>query len=296
MLKYSQLLRMKKIIRSVLSLLLPAVVLSGTLVAPAWAVQNPQSGSLGLEATISSAPPSQAATITTPGNGAVVTDVPVTVGGLCPSNLLLKAFANDVFVGSTVCSGGSYQLKVDLFGGRNDLVVRDYDALDQSGPDSNLVTVTFNDSQFTPLGSRVTLSSDYARRGANPGDELDWPISLAGGTAPYAVSVDWGDNKSDLYSESFADVVTIKHVYASAGTYTIIVKATDAKGTAAFLQLIGVANGAVQSGPTASTSKVITKTKVIWWPAVVALPLILITFWLGQRHELYNLRKHLEQQ
>jgi hypothetical protein len=287
---------MKKIIRLALFLLLPAVVLAGTVVTPAGAVQNPQNGSLGLEATIPSAPPTQAATITTPSNGAVFTSIPITVGGLCPSGLLIKVFANGVFVGSTVCANGSYQLKVDLFGGRNDLIVRDYDSQDQAGPDSNLVTVTFNDSQFGAFGSRVTLSSNYARRGANPGDELDWPISIAGGTPPYALSVDWGDGKSDLYSESFADVVTIKHTYSSAGTYTIIVRASDSKGSTAFLQLVGVANGALQSGPTSGTSKVITKTKIIWWPAVVALPLLLITFWLGQRHELYTLRKHLEEQ
>ena len=296
MLKYSQLLLMKKITRLVLSLLVPLVVLVGVIAPRAGAVQNPQNGSLGLEATIPSAAPTQAATIGTPSNGAVFTSVPITVSGLCPTGLLIKVFANGVFVGSTVCSGGSYQLKVDLFGGRNDLVVRDYDALDQSGPDSNLVTVTFNDSQFAAFGSRVTLSSTYARRGANPGDELDWPISIAGGTPPYALSVDWGDGKSDLYSESFADVVNIKHSYGSAGTYTIIAKASDSKGSAAFLQLVGVANGAVQSSPTAGTSKVITKTKVVWWPAAVALPLILVTFWLGRRHELYTLRKHLEQQ
>lgn len=259
---------------------------------------GPSNSSLGLEATIPSAPPTQAATVTTPANGATVTDIPITVSGLCTSGLLVKVFANNVFVGSSVCTGNSYELQADLFNGENDLVARVYDALDQAGPDSNIARVTFNDSQFLNFGTRVAITSDYARRGANPGDELDWPIGLSGGTAPYALSVDWGDGKgADLQSVAFADTVTLKHVYAEAGTYNVVVKATDAKGTSAFLQLVGVANGAVSANAAGNNvDHTTTTTKVLWWPVAVCIPLIAITFWLGRRHELYTLRKQLEQQ
>jgi hypothetical protein len=207
-------------------------------------------------------------------------------------------FANNVFVGSVMCAGGSYQLKADLFNGQNDLVARVYDALDQAGPDSNVARVTFNDAQFQNFGTRVEITSNYARRGANPGDELDWPVTLSGGTPPYAVSVDWGDGKgADLMSAQFADTLTLKHTYAEAGTYNVVVKATDAKGTSAFLQLVGVANGAVSANAgSANTGQTITRTVVVWWPAVACIPLIAVTFWLGRRHELYTLRKQLEQQ
>src|ERR1039458_1665129 len=111
----------------------------------AWAANpGPGSGSIGLQGTISTAPPTRGATIAIPSNGAVFTAVPITVSGLCPSNLLVKIFSNNIFVGSTVCSNGSYSLQVDLFGGRNGLVARVYDSLGQAGPDSNTVTVTFN--------------------------------------------------------------------------------------------------------------------------------------------------------
>lgn len=269
-------------------LLLSATVFAGN--------PGPSSSSIGLEATISSAPPTRAATITTPQNGAVFTNIPITVSGLCQTGLLVKVFTNNVFVGSTVCTNGSYQLQIDLFSGRNDLVSRVYDALDQAGPDSNAVSVTFNDAQFLNFGSRVVLTSNYARRGANPGDELDWPVTLSGGTPPYAVSVDWGDGKpADLQSTSFTGTITLKHVYDAAGTYNVIVKATDTHGTAAFLQLVGVANGAVQTGGVNSkNSQTVTKTVVVWWPLAIVIPLLLVAFWLGQRHELYTLRKHLE--
>jgi hypothetical protein len=265
---------------------------------PVYAVDNPQNGSVGLEATIPSAPPSKGATITTPSNGAVITSLPVTVGGLCPTGLLVKVFSNSVFVGSVVCTNGSYRLQVDLFSGRNDLVARVYDALDQPGPDSNIVSVTFTDAQFLTSGSRVVLTSNFARRGANPGDTLEWPVSLSGGTPPYALSVDWGDGKgTDLQSVQFAGTVTLKHVYDNAGTYKVIVKATDTKGSSAFLQLVGVANGAIQSNATGdNNAQVIIRTIVIWWPLLLSVPLIALAFWLGRRHELYTLRRHLENQ
>src|SRR6185369_7949334 len=103
--------------------------------------------------------------------------------------------------------------QIDLFEGRNDLIARIFDSLDQPGPDSNIVTVTYSNNQFGGgAASQLTLSSIYARRGASPGEELDWPITINGGTGPYAVSTDWGDGKPPtLQSEPFAGNITVKH-------------------------------------------------------------------------------------
>ena len=262
--------------------------------APVWAANQTQSSSVGIQGVIPSPPPSQAATIAVPSNGAIFTNIPITVSGLCTTGLLVKIFANNVFVGSTVCANGSYSLQVNLFSGRNDLVARVYDALDQAGPDSNVPTVTFNDAQFFQFGTQVELSSAYAERGAPPGTELDWPVLLSGGNAPYAISVDWGDGSSaDLMSVSDPGTITIKHTYKVAGIYKVIVKATDKNGGTAFLQLVGQATGAIQSNAKAG-SNIVVKKEVLWWPAVSMLPLILAAFWIGRRHELYTLRRRLE--
>jgi hypothetical protein len=275
------------------------VVALGTVVVfqsfqTAWAANpGPQSGSIGLEGTISSAPPTRGATIAVPGNGAIFTAVPITVSGLCPSGLLVKIFDNNIFVGSTVCSGGSYSLQVDLFSGRNDLVARVYDALDQAGPDSNTVTVTFNDAQFLQFGTHVSLSSVYAERGAPPGTELDWPVLLNGGTGPYAISVDWGDGSpSDLLSVANAGTITLKHVYKIAGIYKVIVKVTDKNGGTAFLQLVGQATGAIQSNGKGGAA--IIENKLLWWPILAMVPLIFAAFWAGRRHEIYARRRALD--
>jgi hypothetical protein len=274
---------------------LAAGLLVGGLVLflqPAWAATS-QSGSVGISGTIPSPPPARGATISLPSSGAVFTDVPITVSGICPSGLLIKIFANNIFVGSADCASGSYSLQIDLFNGQNDLVARDYDALDQAGPDSNTANVTFNDAQFLQYGTRVSLSSTYAERGALPGTELDWPVLLSGGTGPYALSVDWGDGSSaDLLSIADTGTVTLKHTYKVAGVYKVIVKATDKNGGTAFLQLTGQATGAIQANK--GGANVIIVRQIPWWPALVTLPFIFVSFWIGRRHELYSLRKQLE--
>ncbi len=258
--------------------------------------QNPQSGSIGLQGTIPSPPPSQGATISVPTNGQSFTTLPITVKGLCPSDLLVKLFKNNIFGGSAVCQNGNYSITADLFSGKNELVARVYDALDQAGPDSNLVTVTFNDAQFGVFTPHVSLTSDFARRGANPGDTLEWPILLTGGTGPYAISVDWGDGtQPDLSSQENPGSILLKHKYDSSGIYRILVKATDKNGGTAYLQLVGVTNGKPGSSSTSTTNnKTVFIVRVVWWPAAVAIPLIVATFWLGRHHELYVLRKKLE--
>jgi hypothetical protein len=280
------------------------LVLQGGLPGVVGAVdtsQNPQSGSVGLEGSISTAPPSKAGTIATPRDGAVFTSIPITVAGLCTTGNLVKIFDNNVFVGSTLCVSNSYSLKIDLFSGGNQLVARVYDALDQAGPDSNSVNVTFNDAQFAQFASRVSLTSIYARRGAFPGDELTWPLALSGGTGPYAVSVDWGDGSAPaLQSQSVAGSFDAKHTYSNAGVYTVTVRATDKNGVAAFLQLVAVANGATQHDSTGSAAKKGNTTtggaaKVLWLPTAFTVGLLPVIFWLGRRHELYVLRKSLDQ-
>lgn len=290
-----------KIKRILLLTSLAVLVFQGTLTGVAQAAdttQNPQDGSVGLEGSISTAPPTRAASITTPRDGAVFTSTPITVAGLCVTGNLIKVFNNNVFVGSTLCVSGSYSLKIDLFSGGNQLVVRVYDSLDQAGPDSNTVNVTFNDAQYAQFASRVTITSIYANRGAFPGDELVWPLVLDGGTGPYAISVDWGDGSTPaLQSQSVAGSFNAKHTYGNAGVYTVTVRATDKNGVAAFLQLVAVANGAIQA--TDTTGKGIKATSaageaiVVWWPMLLLMALLPIIFWLGRRHELYVLRKTL---
>ncbi len=271
------------------------------LTAPVLAQSpNPQDGAIGVQGTLSSPPPTQAATIAVPTNGQGFNTLPVTISGLCPNDLLVKVFKNNVFAGSVVCKNGSYSLIIDLFNGQNELVARVYDALDQAGPDSNLVTVIYTDTRQGTT-SRVSLTSNFAKRGANPGQTLAWPIIISGGEGPYAVSVDWGDGKTpDLISQPFPGTFDVKHVYDSPGVYNIIVKATDKNGGVAFLQLVGIANGALSQddggeGDGGATGSTTPQVRILWQPAAILIPLLVSTFWLGRKYELKTLRRKIEQ-
>ena len=288
---------MKVSYRLILGMLALLTLFSATPgLAAAPPATNPQNGAIGLSGRISSAPPSTAPSITNPSSGTTFTTLPITVAGLCTSNLLVEIFKNGVFAGSVVCSTGSYSLSIDLFGSQNVLVARQYDALDQASPDSNQVTVTFND-QVATTTNRITLLSNYAVRGTDANTPLSWPLTISGGTAPYAVSVDWGDKTSaDVISRPVAGDFTITHTYTNAGSYNITVKASDANNVSAFLQLVGIGNGPVAISSSASNSANSTSkptTKVVTWPIIVLLGLSLGSFWLGGRHRVQIIRRKI---
>lgn len=263
--------------------------------------KNPQDGSVGVQGVIPTSAPVRGPTISAPGNGQSFSELPVTVSGLCTSGLLVKLFKNNVFAGSAQCTNGSYAIKIDLFGGSNELVARNYDALDQASPDSNTVSVTYKDKDQN--GIRVSLTSNYAKRGANPGGTLLWPVVISGGSGPYAVSVDWGDGKSsDLFTQEFPGEFIMKHIYESPGIYNIVVKVVDKNGSTAFIQLVGVGNGPLSqtTGENGKASPVTTapgkvQTQIILWPAFILIFLIVVTFWLGKRYEIRRLRRRIEE-
>jgi hypothetical protein len=275
-----------------------ALVFCSLFVSPqrANAAQQSESGATGIEGEIPSNPPTTAPGISIPRNGQVFTSIPITVSGTCGKNYLVEIFKNNVFAGSAICKNGSYSIQIDLFDGQNDLIARQYDALNQAGPDSAVTTVTFNN--FVPGGaSRPTITSSFAKRGANPGESLSWPITLSGGAGPYAISVDWGDKSTEeLISRSAPGTFNIQHTYTQSGIYNVTVKATDASGASAFLQVVGIANGPIQQstssdGQTAAAVK--TERVVIWWPFLITLALTIVAFWLGKRHQLETIRGRL---
>lgn len=291
---------MKRLIALALCLLSFGPALAFATAPPAV---NPQGNSIGLEGHITGNAPSQPPTITTPSNGSSFTSLPIRVSGLCASNYLIEIFKNDVFSGSVQCSGGSYNLQIDLFSGRNDLIARAYDGLNRASPDSARVSVNFND-QVAAAGPQLTLSSAYASRGADPGTELNWPLTISGGTPPYALSIGWGDGSDPgLLSEQFSGNFNASHIYKFAGSFNVTIKATDAKGSVAFLQLVGVGNGAVNGTTTSSVNTGKTSGsssqpagRVLWAPIIVLAALVGVSFWLGQMHQVAAARSRLNRQ
>lgn len=262
---------------------------------------NPKPGSFGLEATKTQPPPTQGATITTPGNGASFSSSPIPVNGICPNDLLVQVFNNGVMVGSVMCQNGSFSLQVSLFSGTNELTAMVYDELDQVGPTSASVTVNYTDTRFTTFGQLVTLTSSYGRRSAAAGTVLAWPLQLSGGTGPYAFSIDWGDgSKPELKSQGLSGVVDIDHTYKQAGIYQVNITATDVNGVAAFLQLIAVSSGKVTGAATGAAADANNKAaastappKVLWTPTLVSLVALAPAYWLGRRSLMVSLQNKM---
>lgn len=274
-----------------------------TFMQPAVAINqiptpSPKPGSYGLEATKTQPPPTQGATITTPGNGASFSTSPIPVNGICPNDLLVQVYNNGVMVGSVMCKGGSFSLQVSLFAGTNELTAIVYDDLEQAGPTSATVTVTYTDTSLTAFGSAITLTSSYGRRSAAAGTALSWPLQLTGGTGPYAFSIDWGDGGApELKSQALSGVVTLSHVYKKAGIYQVNIKVTDVNGVSAFLQLIAVSNGKVDgagaNAADANKSDTGGTARIMWIPTIVSLVLLIPTFWLGRMSQLASLRNKM---
>lgn len=262
---------------------------------------EPKPGSYGVEATKKQPPPTQGATITTPGSGSSFANSPIPVSGICPNGLLVQVYNNGVLVGSVLCKGGSFSLQVSLFAGTNELSAIVYDDLEQAGPTSNLVTITYTDTRFTAFGALVTLTSSYGRRAAPVNTALGWPLQLSGGAGPYAFSIDWGDgSKPELKSQALTGVVTISHTYKKAGIYQVNITVTDVNGVSAFLQLIAVSSGKVDgvdasnaANSAGAANKNAVKPEILWIPTAVAIILQVPAFWLGRRSQLISLRNKM---
>lgn len=256
---------------------------------------DPKPGSYGLEATKTQPPPKIGATISTPSNGASFSTSPITVNGICPNGLLVQIYDNGVMVGSVMCNNGSFSLQVSLFAGTNELSAIVYDDLNQPGPTSNIVTITYTDTHLTAFGAQVTLTSSYGRRSAAASAELGWPFQLSGGTGPYAFSVDWGDGPPTLLkSQTLGGVVAVAHTYKKAGIYAVNVKATDVAGVTAFLQVVALANGKVDASANNKPSGATTPPpQVLWVPTAVSIALLPAAFWVGRQSQIVSLRNKM---
>jgi hypothetical protein len=248
-------------------------------------------GAYNVFAIVAGPRPTSPATITTPSSGQSFATNPIAVAGTCPSKSLVKVFSNGIMVGSVLCDASNhFSLQIQLLVGANALTALPYNTNDDAGPISPTVNVTLTQSPGAPgFSTELLLQSVNYYRGSLPGQEVVWPITIVGGTAPYAVSFDWGDGTSDLITRTTAGPFSLSHVYKKPGgylgSYPLIIRASDNAGRTAYLQLTTIVNDATGS---ASSGKIITKTQIQWllvWPIWVVLLLMILSYWLGERRE-----------
>ncbi|MCX6728242.1 MAG: PKD domain-containing protein [Candidatus Saccharibacteria bacterium] len=275
-------------------LLLIGLALTTFTVYAATPYNGPESASVGLTGIMPGKPPTVSATIKTPVNGQHFSTVPISISGTCPATTLVEVFKNEIFAGSTPCSDtGLYSLESDLMYGQNTLVARVYDSLNQAGPDSNSVVVYYDASAaqagpITSLGlsdSQLVINTDAVYRGTFPGQQLNIPISILGGTPPYAVNVMWGDSTNKMVPRNDNVSFTTDHIYSRAGTYQASIQASDSKGRVAFLSFASIVNGQGNLDSTGKISSTTTNNLLVLWPLYVGSVAVVASFFIGEKRE-----------
>jgi hypothetical protein len=253
---------------------------------------GPEAGSIGLTGRVPAVPPKTGATITSPTNGQHFTTLPVTVKGNCPANTLVEIYKNNIFAGSTPCDdSGHFSIEIDLLFGQNSLTAQVFDVLNQAGPVSPSVTVFYDytlagaaPSSILDLGAQLLLDTDAVFRGSFPNQQMNVPITVIGGTAPFAINIFWGDGKNQLMPAASDTTFNASHAYAKPGTYKITIQGTDSKGLSAFLTVAAIING--QPSATPATAAAVPNKKILMlWPIFAIAATALISFWIGEKRE-----------
>lgn len=254
---------------------------------------NPQSGQVLVSAVVPLEPP----TIDVPTTGQHFSSIPIEVNGRCQSGMIVSIFKNGSLAGSTSCqTDGTYKLNIDLFVGSNELVARQSSLAGQNSQDSNHVTVFYEPPAGSPVlpppGGQgipqLILRSDYAVKGTTVDQPLSWPVEILGSKGPYTLYWDWGDGTIDVVTRQEAGPLTLTHTYHQVGTYHLHLKATDSSGQVARLELTAIVTSPAGAFP---VDRHLTDGGLlaIAWPIFIVLLLMLISFWLGERHEQWEL-------
>jgi PKD repeat protein len=264
---------------------------------------GPEAGSVGLTGTMPEPPPKEAAVISAPTNLQHFSTSPITVSGTCPDGTLVEIYKNAILAGSTPCSNGKFSVQVDLLFGQNILKARVYDVLNQAGPESNAVTV-FYDAGFPQAaslsslnfsGAQLILYTDAAYRGSFPQQQLNVPVTVIGGTAPFAINVQWGDSSNNVVSRSDNTTFNTAHAYKKPGTYKITLQGSDSKKLVAFLSVAAIVNGKPDVAVAGATKPPSSKLLLLW-PILAVSATLVASFWMGERREKKILNKVMQTQ
>ena len=265
---------------------------------------GPASSSISLTGIMPEKPPTVAASISSPNSQQVFYSSPITVSGNCPKNTIVEVFTNNIFAGSTPCTDtGTYSLQISLLYGSNSITSIDYDALNQAGPASQPISVTYNAqapisdllSNINFTGTQLILNSQAVFRGTFPGQTVYIPINILGGVPPFAINVEWGDNKNQVIPSNNNTTINASHTYSRPGTYKVTIQASDNQQRIAFLTIAVIVNGPLTNGTYGPQSTNLTSSNgsssslssklVVLWPMYAISATLVISFWLGEKRE-----------
>ncbi|HEV2412665.1 MAG TPA: hypothetical protein VGS28_02550 [Candidatus Saccharimonadales bacterium] len=234
--------RRSKLVASLMLLLSFILVLGIANYAYVYA----QTGSVSITGSVKGPAPSTPPTIDSPVNGSQLTGPgTVEVKGGCTAGLVVGIYRNNLFAGSGLCQpNGTFAIEIDLLACQNNIVAYQYNSNNQPSPPSSVVGVFYSSStSCSSSTSPLIIEYSYSLEGIFVNQPFYLPIHFAGGVAPYAVSVDWGDGSTSVFSRQNTDQFTVEHTYAKAGHFTVVIQVADKAGHEAFMQFVLLVNG-----------------------------------------------------
>jgi hypothetical protein len=282
-----------------------------------------ESAQVNVTLTVPGPPPSVGAVITSPADKVKVKQSILQVAGTCPSGTLVAIYNNGLSVSSTICSSEDlFQTNVQLTQGLNTLQAQNYDALNQPGPTTDQIVVEFAPDVVPPpavvntpaditldpsipdsLAPLPHLNPCYApvdpgattqlglvapciTRNVFIGQKLELPISILGGSGPYALSVNWGDGDTQLYSFASSGHQTLSHTYLIPKVKGISLHLADSSGQIYQIQsVIDVNDDGTAATGISPVQATLNDLSGIWLEASVpvywAIVSLFVGFWVG---------------
>ena len=260
------------------------------------------------------------AVITSPADQSHFTTEPITVSGTCPLVSYVELYDNGGFSGVVNCSsGGTFSLQTQLVSGTNVLSAEVFNITDNEGPTSPNVTVYYTPPtqpvtttqptmptkpvvKTSPLTSTQSfvLRSSFSYQINAINQVIPIPLTIVGGTAPYGLTINWGNGQVSTAVRSSSGTFQISHSYSQANGlqyYQITIQAVDSAGQSAFIQVMTVVRGkAVAVAATAKPNKPSLLTTIhhwLWlvWVFYLMIILMILSYWLGERDEYKKLRR-----
>jgi hypothetical protein len=248
-------------------------IISALLLVPVPVFAAQSQDSVTINATVLGQPPADPPIIDSPLPGSTLQEKKVDVKGTCVTSLVVKVFRNGIFAGSTLCQpDGTFSLQIDLVDNTNDLVARQYDLLSQPSPPSETVQVFYSalppafapDETSQTASFQLIIDYDYNFQGVFIHEPFNLPIHFTGGSAPYAVSVDWGDGETNVFSRKDASQFFGEHAYAKAGPHMVKIRVSDSDSQEASLQFVLIVNGGSVAALPIHNDKGVADNQTVW--------------------------------
>lgn len=275
-------------------------------------------------ATVPAPIPSGKPVILSPANNSTITDPgSVALSGTCPTitpAIIVAIYRNTELLGSGLCLGsGTFSVSVSLQAGTQILQARVVTITGQYGETSDDYTITYSppptvipvipeEPPTTPSTPDVVTPTTYPPFTQPSISDQSLPIvihfeppvltyrpnfptalnaTIAGGTGPYTVRINWGDGKSSLSSIDSNGNLRGSHTYESGDVTTFSITVTDARGQSV-TRWYAVANIGPKAAPIhfgASTLIDRISEHIITIPVLlyVLLLLSLLTLWRYER-------------